>query len=217
MAVRVINAGGQSGANPAQVNAQVDVALNTAIPAAPTAGSINQRLVAIDTLTEAGGAGDLAAVLADTLAIDTLTAAGGDGDLAAIKTSVDLLSTLLIDNNTRENGTASYNSGTSGVYSAWQQLIASTSGATQFARGSMYGRENSGGVITYHVELAVGAASSESVIAKWSFRLAASGVGAWIFLVPFDIPAGTRLATRSVVDVAAAANANMVLDISYST
>jgi len=55
----------------AQVNAEVDAALNTAIPGVPTADSINQRVKAIDELTEAAGAGDLAAVLADTDSLDT--------------------------------------------------------------------------------------------------------------------------------------------------
>lgn len=48
------------------VNAEVDTALNTAIPGSPTANSINQRIKAIDELTESGGAGDLAAILLDT-------------------------------------------------------------------------------------------------------------------------------------------------------
>lgn len=52
-----------------QINAAVDTALDTAIPGAPTANSINERIVAIDTLTEAAGDGDLAAVLADTAEI----------------------------------------------------------------------------------------------------------------------------------------------------
>ena len=46
----------------ADVNAEVDDALDTAIPGGPTADSINQRIVAIDELTEAGGDGDLAAI-----------------------------------------------------------------------------------------------------------------------------------------------------------
>ena len=48
------------------VNAEVDGALDTAIPGSPTADSVNERLVAIDDLTQAGGAGDLAAILVDT-------------------------------------------------------------------------------------------------------------------------------------------------------
>jgi len=48
------------------VNAEVDTALNTAIPGSPTANSINERIAAIDDLTQAGGSGDLAAILTDT-------------------------------------------------------------------------------------------------------------------------------------------------------
>ena len=51
------------------MNAQVDVALDTAIPA-PTANSINQRILAIDDLTQAAGNGDLAAMLTDTNALN---------------------------------------------------------------------------------------------------------------------------------------------------
>jgi len=48
------------------INAAVDAALDTAIPGSPTADSINQRVAAVDDLTQASGAGDLAAILADT-------------------------------------------------------------------------------------------------------------------------------------------------------
>jgi len=48
------------------VNAEVDTALNTAIPGGATADSVNERLVAIDDLSQAAGAGDLAAILTDT-------------------------------------------------------------------------------------------------------------------------------------------------------
>lgn len=50
----------------ASINTEVDNALDTAIPASPTANSINERVKAIDVLTEASGDGDLAAILADT-------------------------------------------------------------------------------------------------------------------------------------------------------
>ncbi|KKL64090.1 hypothetical protein LCGC14_2168500, partial [marine sediment metagenome] len=65
----------------AAVNAEVDTALNTAIPGGPTANSINQRVVAVDDLTQAAGGGDLAAVLTDTneLQGDTHTAAEAGG------------------------------------------------------------------------------------------------------------------------------------------
>jgi hypothetical protein len=55
-----------SRATPAQVNTEVDAALDTAIPATPTANSINERVKALDDLLQAGGAGDAAAVLTDT-------------------------------------------------------------------------------------------------------------------------------------------------------
>ena len=46
----------------ASINAEVDTALNTAIPGSPTADSINERVKAIDDLTQASGGGDLAAI-----------------------------------------------------------------------------------------------------------------------------------------------------------
>ncbi len=49
-----------------EVNTEVDGALNTAIPGSPTADSINERVVAVDDLTQAAGGGDLAAMKAKT-------------------------------------------------------------------------------------------------------------------------------------------------------
>jgi hypothetical protein len=55
------------------INAEVDTALNTAIPGSPTANSINQRVVAIDDLTQAAGGGDLAAIKLQTDKINSMT------------------------------------------------------------------------------------------------------------------------------------------------
>ncbi len=67
--------GGMSTGMKAEVNAEVDGALNTAIPGSPTADSINERIKAIDVLTEASGDGDLAAILVDTNSLnDTVIA-----------------------------------------------------------------------------------------------------------------------------------------------
>jgi hypothetical protein len=44
------------------INVEVDAALNTAIPGSPTADSINERIKAIDDLTQTSGGGDLAAI-----------------------------------------------------------------------------------------------------------------------------------------------------------
>jgi hypothetical protein len=65
----------------ANINAEVDTALNTAIPGGPTANSINERIAAIDDLTQAAGAGDLAAIIADTNELQTDWANGGRLDL----------------------------------------------------------------------------------------------------------------------------------------
>ena len=56
----------------AQVNTEVDNALNTAIPGSPTAASVNALVKAIDALTKASGSGDLAAIKTAT---DRVTAA----------------------------------------------------------------------------------------------------------------------------------------------
>ena len=73
------------------INAAVDTALDTAIPGSPTADSINQRIKAIDELTEASGDGDLAAILADTNELQgDLTDAGRlDALIDAIKAITD--------------------------------------------------------------------------------------------------------------------------------
>jgi len=80
----------------AEVNAEVDNALNTAIPGAPTADSINERIAAIDDLTQAAGGGDLAAILADT---NELQADDYPTSIAAVQTAVDGIQTDL-DNGT---------------------------------------------------------------------------------------------------------------------
>jgi len=59
------------------VNAEVDTALNTAIPGSPAANSINQRVAAIDDLTQAEGDGDLAAIKVKTDTIPASPAAVG--------------------------------------------------------------------------------------------------------------------------------------------
>lgn len=70
------NVNGSMGSLAAQakldVNAEVDTALNTAIPGSPTADSVNERIKAIDDLTQASGAGDLAAILA-VLTVETFS------------------------------------------------------------------------------------------------------------------------------------------------
>ena len=50
----------------AEVQSEVADALDVAIPGVPVADSINQRIRSMDLLTEAAGAGDLAAILTDT-------------------------------------------------------------------------------------------------------------------------------------------------------
>lgn len=80
----------------AQVNTEVDNALNTAIPGGPTADSINQRILAIDDLTQAAGGGDLAAVLGDTSELQADWVNGGRLDL--------LIDAILLDTGTTLDG-----------------------------------------------------------------------------------------------------------------
>lgn len=85
----------------AQVNAEVDTALDTAIPGVPTADSVNQRVRSMDLLTEAAGAGDLAAILTDTADMQPkLGAPAGasiSADIAAVKTDT---AAILVDTGT---------------------------------------------------------------------------------------------------------------------
>ncbi len=53
------------------INAVVDVVLDTVIPVSPTNNSINQRILAIDDLTQAAGNGDLASMDSKLDIIDT--------------------------------------------------------------------------------------------------------------------------------------------------
>jgi len=65
----------------AQVNAEVDTALDTAIPGSPAADSINERLRSLDLLLESGGGGDAAAILGDTNELQGDWVDGGRLDL----------------------------------------------------------------------------------------------------------------------------------------
>ncbi len=80
-------------ATPAQVNTEVDNALDTAIPVTPTADSVNERLKALDDLLQSGGSGDAAAILADTADMQPkLGAPAGasvSADIAAVKAAID--------------------------------------------------------------------------------------------------------------------------------
>ena len=75
----------------ADVNAEVDSALNTAIPLTPTADSVNQRLVAIDDLTQASGGGDLAVIATAVAGLGGAAMRGTDSAaLASVCTEVRL-------------------------------------------------------------------------------------------------------------------------------
>ena len=74
-----------------EINAEVDTALNTAIPGSPTADSINQRIKAMDDLTQASGSGDLAAILTNTSTTIPGTISTLQTDSTAIKAKTDNL------------------------------------------------------------------------------------------------------------------------------
>lgn len=89
----------------ASVNTEMDAALDTAIPGVPTADSVNQRIRSLDLLAEAGGLGDLAAILTDTADIQpkigTPAGASVSVDIAAIKTQTAAIETDTQDIQTR--------------------------------------------------------------------------------------------------------------------
>jgi hypothetical protein len=93
-----------------QINAAVDAALNTSIPGSPTANSINQRIVAIDDLTQASGGGDLAAIIADTNELQGDWTNGGRLDLIldAIKAITDLLTLAAIADGVWDEATSGH-------------------------------------------------------------------------------------------------------------
>jgi hypothetical protein len=78
------------------VNAEVDTALNTAIPGSPTADSLNQRVVALDVLTETSGGGDLAALKTDVAAVHTHVGTI-DGHITADYTATEKSAIDLLD------------------------------------------------------------------------------------------------------------------------
>lgn len=79
------------------INAEVDTALDTAVPGSPTAHSINERIKSMDVLTEASGSGDLAAILSDTNELQSDDVPGlistHDGKLDTVDGNVDSILT----------------------------------------------------------------------------------------------------------------------------
>lgn len=63
--------------NMTKINAEIDKALNTAIPGGPTADSINERVAALDDLLQAAGAGDAAAIKTEADKIALVDAGAG--------------------------------------------------------------------------------------------------------------------------------------------
>lgn len=110
---RVLSAGTNlNDLSAADVNAQVDVALNTAIPGGPTAESINQRILALDDLTQAAGAGDLAAILGDTneLQVDnTPGAIAGLNNISAADVNAQVLDVVATDTIAESSGVPAAN------------------------------------------------------------------------------------------------------------
>jgi hypothetical protein len=82
----------------AAINAEVDTALNTAIPGSPTGDSINERVKALDILTEASGTGDLAAIKTKTGYLPSVTAGGAGGVFIAGSNAATSVATALTAN-----------------------------------------------------------------------------------------------------------------------
>lgn len=83
-----------------EVQSEVADALDAAVPGTPTADSINQRIKAIDELTEAAGAGDLAAILADTNELQSDDVPGiiaALNDLSAVEVNAEVVDALATD------------------------------------------------------------------------------------------------------------------------
>ncbi len=128
--------------NMTKINAEVDAALNTAIPGSPAADSINQRVAAIDDLSQASGAGDLAAIKVVT---DALTAA------AAAKLA---LSAAGIESGAAEAGTLSTTQMTTDLSEATDDhyigaVIVWTSGVLAKQRSDITDSAGASGLLTF--------------------------------------------------------------------
>jgi len=126
--------GGMSTGMKAEVNAEVDGALDTAIPGTPTADSVNQRVRSMDLLTEASGAGDLAAILVDSgTSIPALIAALENVSAAGVNAEVlDVMRTDAFGEPGQEAPGVSISMGKKidYLYKAWRNL--STETATEY-------------------------------------------------------------------------------------
>ena len=123
--------GGMSTGMKAEVNVEIDGALDTAIPGAPTADSMNQRVRSMDLLTEAAGAGDLAAVLVDSgTSIPALIAALENISVANVNAQVlDVMRTDVFGEPGQEAPGVSISMGKKidYLYKAWRNLSTETS------------------------------------------------------------------------------------------
>jgi hypothetical protein len=87
----------------ADVNAEVDSALNTAIPGSPTANSINERVAAIDNKLPAGNLSDVTTAQVNAEVVDALTidlvpdAVPADGSRPTIAQALYMLTQFLME------------------------------------------------------------------------------------------------------------------------
>lgn len=126
----------------ANINAEVDTALNTAIPGGPVANSVNERLVAIDDLTQAAGGGDLAAILIDVTGIGGSAMRGTDSAaLASVCTEARLVE-LAAANLPTDIDAILADTGTDGV-----AIAPSAIGSGSFAAGAIDSAAVGAGVV----------------------------------------------------------------------
>lgn len=222
-------AGDLSATMKASVNTEVDSALNTAVPASPTADSLN------DIMSKATGgnafdkATDSLEMLSDK--VGAYTGDGGTGADDSIKAEIDLVKaktdTIAASPVSTASGTAAgviVEDGTSGTpnvtatpaletantFSAWAQIDASVSAnswicSVGIGLPPVADRK-------WVVELGTGAAGSEATKMRWSgYHNEVTQVGYPNILnitlsIPIKVASGTKLSVRAATDVGNAAD-----------
>ena len=217
----------------ASVNAEVDTALNTIVPASPTAGSIN------DFLSKAAGgntfvkATDSAEMLSDK--IGAYTGDGGVGADDSVKAELDLIKantdTIAASPVSTASGTTTgvivedgatgtpnvvvlASSASANTFGGWIQIDASVSANSWICSVLVTPTHQVDVDMNAVVEIGTGAAASEAAKIRFSFTVeVVTNVGTrnpfqFVLPIPIKVASGVRIAARISDDEAVANNYN---------
>lgn len=152
---------------------------------------------------------------ADQSLIESAITACQNALTTLLNTIISTLAAATAPSNTL-TGTSQQTSGTGGLssFSAYTQIIASTTKASPFSHFGVSVRNGNASSDKILVQVAVGGSGSERVIGNALFLVEASGHGYLPVEIKEQIPAGTRVSYRSSCEGAAGATVAMAWAVS---